>query len=209
MYLTRLRLDPRSAQARRDLADPYDMHRSLVRAFVAGPEQAAPRFLWRQEPASHPGDAVLLVQSTAPGDWAAMAAQPNYLKTDPEQRSLCPAHWLEADASFRFRLYANPTVTRDGKRYALLAEEAQLTWLARQGERHGFAVDVALVTGSHWLHGRKGQSRISLLRVAFEGRLRVQDATALDKAMAAGIGPGKAFGCGLLSLARADQVTGA
>ena len=27
MYLTRLRLDPRSAQARRDLADPYEMNR--------------------------------------------------------------------------------------------------------------------------------------------------------------------------------------
>ncbi|MDT1028372.1 type I-E CRISPR-associated protein Cas6/Cse3/CasE, partial [Pseudomonas paraeruginosa] len=28
MYLTRLTLDPRSAQARRDLGDAYEMHRT-------------------------------------------------------------------------------------------------------------------------------------------------------------------------------------
>ena len=38
----------------------------------------------------------------------------------------------------RFRLRANPTVTRAGKRHGLTSQGAQLAWLQRQGERGGF-----------------------------------------------------------------------
>lgn len=65
--------------------------------------------------------------------------------------------WLESDISYRFRLFANPTVTRQGKRYGLVGEEQQLAWLARQGERHGFVVEAALVTFSEVLGSRKGR----------------------------------------------------
>ncbi|MBN0632140.1 type I-E CRISPR-associated protein Cas6/Cse3/CasE, partial [Pseudomonas aeruginosa] len=43
---------------------------------------------------------------------------------------------------------------------------------------------------------------ISVLRAAFEGRLRISRQDAFGQALVAGIGPAKAFGCGLLSLAR-------
>ncbi|WP_165677596.1 type I-E CRISPR-associated protein Cas6/Cse3/CasE [Metapseudomonas otitidis] len=202
MYLTRLRLDPRSALARRDLADPYEMHRSLVRAFVRDAQQTPPRFLWRVEPTAAWGSPELLVQSVEAGDWSFLAGQPNYLKGEVETREWAPETWVREQACFRFRLFANPTVTRDGKRLGLVGEETQLAWLARQGERLGFSVEAALVTGSELLRSRKGDSRISLLRACFEGRLRVRDAGALATALCAGIGPGKAFGCGLLSLGR-------
>ena len=55
MYLTRLTLDPRSAQARRDLGDAYEMHRTLVRAFVDSPQSEPPRFLWRLEASKDSG----------------------------------------------------------------------------------------------------------------------------------------------------------
>ncbi len=34
MYLSKLTLDPRHPQARRDLGDAYEMHRTLARAFA-------------------------------------------------------------------------------------------------------------------------------------------------------------------------------
>ena len=203
MYLTRLRLDPRSAQARRDLSDPYEMHRTLVRAFVRDPKQTPPRILWRVEPAATWSDPVLLVQALEVGDWAVLSALPDYLKGEAETRELYPEQWLQAGERLRFRLFANPTVTRDGKRLGLVSEDAQLIWLSRQGERYGFAVEAALVTGSELLNSRKGDTRISLLRACFEGHLQVRDPEALTQALRAGIGPGKAFGCGLLSIARA------
>ncbi len=200
MYLTRLRLDPRSAQARRDLGDPYEMHRTLVRPFVKDANQEPPRILWRAEPSAAWNDPVVLVQAQEPADWSVLEALPNYLKGSAETRDISPESWLQSEQCYRFRLFANPTVTRDGKRQGLVSEEAQLAWLARQGERHGFAVETALVTGSGQLRSRKQDSRISVLQACFEGRLRVRDCAALAAALRSGIGPGKAFGCGLLSL---------
>ena len=50
MYLSRLTLDPRQPQARRDLGDAYDMHRTLTRAFALDATTLPPRFLWRLDP---------------------------------------------------------------------------------------------------------------------------------------------------------------
>lgn len=202
MYLTRLRLDPRSAHARRDLADPYEMHRTLVRVFVSDDAQQPPRFLWRIEPVSAWGEPVVLVQSLSEANWSVLAALPGYLKRAAETKIVQPEQLLQPDARYRFRLFANPTVTRDGKRYGLVSEDAQLAWLARQGERLGFALEAGLVTSSDVLNGRKGGVRISLQRACFEGILKVVNVDSIMGAMQVGIGPGKAFGCGLLSIAR-------
>lgn len=202
MYLTRLRLDPRSAQARRDLADPYEMHRTLVRAFVRDVDQTPPRILWRVEPMVAWSEPVVLVQAQELANWSVLEPFSNYLKHEAETRDISPESWLRDDQRYRFRLFANPTVTRDGKRQGLVSEEAQLAWLLRQGERHGFVIEAALVTGSELLRSRKQDSRISVLKVCFEGRLLVRDCVALASALRSGIGPGKAFGCGLLSLGR-------
>lgn len=202
MYLTRLQLDLRSAQVRRDLGDPYEMHRTLVRAFVRDAQQTPPRILWRSEPVTTWSQPVVLVQANDAADWTVLEAIPHYLKYPVETKAWQPEEMLELNARYRFRLFANPTVTRDGKRQGLVGEEAQLDWLSRQGKRLGFTVETALVTGSELMHGRKGDSRISVLRVCFEGRLQVSDREALVKALCNGVGPGKAFGCGLLSIGR-------
>lgn len=204
MFLTQLQLDPRSAQARRDLADPYDMHRTLVRAFVQEDGQRPPRFLWRVEPGPARPQQTVLVQSASPSDWSFLSRVQGYLAgtENPHTRSFEPAKLLQAGRRYRFRLVANPTVTRDGKRHSLAGEEAQLAWLSRQGERSGFGVISALVSGGDWVHSRKGAAQVSLSRVCFEGVLQVRDTDQMATALASGIGPGKAFGCGLLSLAR-------
>lgn len=202
MYLTRLRLDPRSVQARRDLANPYDMHRTLVRAFVTGDHEKPPRFLWRLEPVSSWSEPVLLVQSDREGDWSALDILQNYLKKQAETKFLDWQGLLHANSCYRFRLCANPTVTRNGKRYGLPSEEAQLQWLTRQGERASFRIETGLVISSDVLKTRKANIEISLQRAYFEGILQVVDPMRMTDALVAGIGPGKAFGCGLLSIAR-------
>lgn len=201
MFLTRLRLDPRSALVRRDLGDPYEMHRTLVRAFVTDEVRPPPRFLWRAEATAAWTEPVILVQASAQADWSVLEDMPNYLKQVPDTKPL-PESQPQAGERYRFRLFANPTVTRAGKRRGLVSEAAQLSWLSRQGERLGFVLEAALVTGSELIHSRKGETRINLLKVCFEGALRVSDAQLLAQAVQIGIGPGKAFGCGMLSLAR-------
>lgn len=204
MHLTRLTLDPRSAQARRDLGNAYEMHRTLARAFVADDQSPPARFLWRLEAGGNAwATPMVLVQAAAEADWSAVQALPNYLQRPVESKRLALEEWVEGGGCHRFRLQANPTVTRQGKRYGLVGEAEQLAWLGRQGERHGFSVEAALVTASDVLNNRKGEGLISLQRVCFEGRLQVTELAAFSRALTLGIGPGKAFGCGLLSLARA------
>ncbi len=203
MFLTRLRLDPASAKARRDLSNPYDMHRTLVRAFASEGQARVPRFLWRLEPVQDWRRPEVLVSADQAGEWSFLDAEPGYLHADGQglaMREVDLSRVVCADAPLRFRLAANPTVTRNGKRLGLVGEDAQLEWLGRQGERHGFEVQAALVSGGAMMQGRRQGSRVSLLRVLFDGVLWVRDPQLLQQAVLSGIGPGKAFGCGMLSL---------
>lgn len=51
--------------------------------------------------------------------------------------------------------------------------------------------------------GRRGTGQLTFGAVLFEGRLRVTDADLFRAALASGIGPAKAYGFGLLSIAPA------
>lgn len=203
MFLTRLTLDPRSRDARRDLSDPYEMHRTLTRAFAAAAETKPPRFLWRLEPTgnswAHP---VILVQSTAKPDWNDNNFLPNYLSRVAEIKEVSYETMIVENRRFRFRLLANPTVTRKGKRYGLAGESEQLAWFARQGEKHGFEIEAVIVSASDVLDSSREGRHIIIQRVRFEGVIRSHNAKSLKQAVVGGIGPAKAFGCGLLSLAR-------
>ncbi len=197
MYLTRLTLDLRAQAVRRDLADAYDMHRSLVRAFATDDKQTPPRFLWRLEPESLRGAPVVLIQSAQPPNASAFV-QPGYLSRPAETKPLDLSALVETERRYRFRLLANPTVTRDGKRYGLASESEQIDWLTRKADKSGFVVETALVTASDVVFLKNGD--IVLQQACFEGVLTAKDDDALQTATAQGIGPGKAFGLGLLSL---------
>jgi len=206
MYLSRLVLNPYNRQARLDLGDPYQMHRSLVRAFVSGPTQGPPRFLWRLEQL-HPGqEPAVLLQSAQVPDFSELQSRPGYLSENLacalSSKSVDLERLVALGARYRFRLVANPTVSRDGKRFGLVGEAAQVAWLTRQGERHGFSLESAIVVNPNYIKTRKAGTVVSLLCVQYEGVLCVRDAERLRSALLAGIGPGKALGCGLLSVAR-------
>jgi CRISPR system Cascade subunit CasE len=91
-------------------------------------------------------------------------------------------------------------------------EAELLGWLTRKGDANGFrpvAVraypDVPDVrTGREGtLKGRKPGMNLTFGSVVFDGELVVTDAAAFRRALAQGIGSGKAYGFGLLSVARA------
>ncbi len=119
-------------------------------------------------------------------------------------------------------LQQRPDGRRIGKRVELRREEDRLLWLERQGQRSGFQLltarlepglgqpagrDIAAARAdpSPPLHGYQRANgidrRLTFATALFEGELRVTDAEALRAAIRDGIGPGKAFGCGLLSIA--------
>ena len=203
MYLTKLLLNLRSAQARRDLGDAYEMHRTLARVFAFGPQSSLPRFLWRLEMKTESLQSpVVLIQAQEQGDWSVVNRMPDYLQSLAETKKVDLCHLVRLDRQYRFRLLANPTVCRQGKRLALLKLEEQTAWIERQGTSHGFEVKAMIVSPHELLNSsREEKAPICVHRVCFEGKLCIRDKVAFERALLAGIGPAKAFGCGLLSVA--------
>jgi len=135
---------------------------------------------------------------------------------------------LRTGQTLRFRLRANPTKrisTRNvgetekwrGKRVELRREEDLLAWIHRKGQEYGFAVlsvqadagvpDVQVARGAP-THGGRGvlsgahrAGRLAFGSVLFDGNLRIIDHDQFLVGIDQGIGSGKAYGFGLLSIA--------
>ncbi|MDW8091983.1 MAG: type I-E CRISPR-associated protein Cas6/Cse3/CasE [Meiothermus sp.] len=207
MYLSRLRLNPRHKQARTDLSSPYQLHATLCWAF-AEPDQTPPRFLWRLEEGEIP---TVLVQSAVRPNWERLAQRfPGYFAEASEPKPI-PLEHLQPGQVLRFRLRANPTVTRKDpqnpdkrKRHGLKKVEEQLEWLHRQGQKGGFAVLGAMVAQSARvrMHKHTEGPPIVLQSVLYEGHLKITDLERFKETLAAGIGHAKALGFGLLSIAK-------
>lgn len=104
----------------------------------------------------------------------------------------------------QFRLTANPTrvVTEQGEdrrkvRVPFVHGDQQVAWLRRKLGECAEVLHVEPHPESPMYFGRKGVGG-KILPVTFEGRLRVLDSTRFMAVYRNGIGPAKAFGCGLL-----------
>ncbi len=210
MYLTKLLLNPLSRQVVRDLANPYDLHRSLLSAFPDAADGGPGRVLFRVEPPQtsdwyddQPPAPVVLLQSEQAPDWQKSGLHRDYFRERLLPKPLPDS--FAANTRLRFRLRANPTVKRDGKRHALFEEDAQLKWLHRKAEESGFqVVDVAVAPEGNSLGTKLNGRRhdITHFAVKFDGELIVTNQSLFAEVVKNGIGSAKGFGFGLLSLAR-------
>jgi CRISPR system Cascade subunit CasE len=207
VYLSKLTLNPRNRLARTDTANPYKMHQTLSR--ILEPEK---NYLWRLE------ETVLLVQSQSRPDWGQL--EPGYLGMASESKPFDVHDSFALDRKYRFRLHANPTVVKaipkaereprvsgkpkTGKREGLYKLEEQIAWLHRQAERNGFELlDFMVSNSDSWRFKKDNSSDPMTLAVAeFDGHLRIANLETFQTCVQTGLGHGKAFGLGLLSLAR-------
>lgn len=217
MYLSELLLNPRSAEARRDSATPYELHRTLARAFSTEADtdyRTQHGVLFRMEPLAHrQARLTVLVQSASAPDWNQLpAGYALSVQTKSLSWSFTPSQLL------RFRLVANPTKKErragqpQGRRIALpdyVSQESDLpeptpaqAWLRRKGQLHGFEVVWATSDGFWQGQGGARKQALPFYGVRFDGILRVLEPEKLQLAWQEGIGSAKAFGFGLLSLAQ-------
>ena len=117
---------------------------------------------------------------------------------------------------FRFRLRANPCVTRKGKRLGLLQLVEQEKWLERKGLQHGFSlpqlssfdfsapseerVDVRVSQDQMLRDKQHSDNSIRIFSVLYDGILMITEPSQFKEALQIGIGHGKVMGLGLLSV---------
>ncbi len=220
IYLSLLELSPRSRQVQAELRKPYEMHRTLSKAFVNDPDGKAAeietgdnwesaRCLFRVDEIASSPEPRLLVQSRVRPEWERLTVKADYLAAPPCVKAWSPT--FRTGQVLAFRLRANPTIKEDsrkngkknGRRIPLLTETDRLAWLARKAQIGGFGLSRVVARQEDPLECRTaGGCATTLNAVRFDGMLVVRDPAAFMQALEAGIGSGKAFGFGLLSVAR-------
>ena len=203
MYLSRIAIDLNNRRAMQALQNPEIMH-GMVESCFPGKRD---RRLWRLDELN--GQTWLLVLSADVPDLTPLAAQiapcGSKAETRDYQRLL---DRIQLGSIWHFRLRANPVVCeprpekKRGKIKAITIVELQNEWLARQGNKNGFLVTPGQydVVYSDWLNFRNKGRNLSLLSVTFEGVLTVADADMFRKALTEGIGRGKAYGQGMITV---------
>lgn len=227
MFLTKIDLDPTRRATRRYLGSPQVMHAVVMKATKGGQDEGPGRVLWRVDQGvttslyllspSEPDCTQLVTEAGAAG------TQARTLDYSPLLDRLAPGQlWA-------FRLTANPSYSSPrgpgvrGKRYGHVTVEQQRQWLVERAPRHGFElmpvdhVDdegsdgaVMVVHRERPVFNRRrsegeGRDRVTINRTLYEGVLRITDPESLRRALIAGIGRSKAYGCGLMTLARVRQ----
>ena len=245
LYLSRLILDLRSRQVMSEIAHPYEMHRTLMRAFPKASDDSKLEareelgVLFRADVEERRGVVKVYVQSLIEPDWSFLNRLDGYLYEDvdgpnPSCKNILSAYQkIQNGQTLAFRLRANPTKRNaregdplKGKRVELQREEEQIQWLMDKGQggRNGVPGGFELLTkkiengqGEDLLiprvnvrcegkqktykGGQANGHTMTHLSVLFEGALRVTDAKAFLETLVRGVGSGKAFGFGLLSVA--------
>ncbi len=208
MLLHKLYLNLRCKEARRDVADPYEMHSTLCRAFSAEGQKCPPGlFLWRLEPETrNDGMPKILVQSQIMPEWLRVGVTDWFAEKPASPINIWKKLGLTPESIskgllFRYRLRANPSVRRNGKRIGLYQLQEQDKWLIQQGQKNGFLSETIHRSQEQMLNGkRRSGDSVRVFSVLYDGVLKVMDPDLFIKSITCGIGHGKAMGLGLLSV---------
>ncbi len=214
VHVTHALLNPMSRDVQHALLDVHAMHRRVLSAFPVGPSvggegaRARHRVLYRVDSDPRAGRFVLLVQSATEPKWGTF---PDGYLVDVSPLRLMghnvsnPAttllSWpnLEVGAVFGFKVRGNPVTHRR-------TISRPRAWIDEAMIRAGVELlevthaDEPAARGSRPNPPGVDPDRLTFASVFFEGRLRVVDPDALRAALVGGVGRGKAFGFGLVTL---------
>lgn len=215
-YLSRMELNPRRRNTAQFLANPGMLHAAVMSCFPPNKDQTDARILWRIDRHGH--NVTLWVTSSTIPSFEHIQEQAGWAnEVTWETRDYTPLlQRLIRGQQYRFRLAANPVVTtlcEDGKkrRLPLVRENEQLEWLTARSEQIGvnlIATDIdgnehpsVTITEDKKLRFRRKQQTVTLARVQYDGVLTVTDPKLLADALVRGVGKGKGYGLGMLTLA--------
>lgn len=221
MHLSRIQLNTQRRRTRWLLASPQRLHAEVLNAFPdppTGDRSGGPRILWRLDEEGR--RTLLYVVSPEPPDLSKLTEEAGWNTAPGEVRGYGPLLDRIRDGSrWAFRLTANPVRyvkgpdDKRGQRSAHVTVGYQELWLEEQAARNGFTVHGArgdrafALTDRRSVRFTRGKSAqpVTIAVAQFDGELTVADAEKFRGALVAGVGPAKAYGCGLLTVAPIRQ----
>jgi CRISPR system Cascade subunit CasE len=220
MYLTKISLNPRNPNARRDWKHAYEFHRTLRTSLngelTDGDRQPKQRLLFFLD--NDKGEALVQTETNLPFS----AKLPEGYALRVQSKAFEPTFYK--GQLLRFRLLANPTqcLKANGKRTPLWTKrkpewtteqrlKAEMddraswkTWIERKAEHGGFRVlDVQMQhdTLKAQQSEAKNRNETTHLSVLFEGVLEIVTPDTFIETLKQGIGASKGFGFGMMQLA--------
>ena len=208
MYLTRVKLDISKRETQLALSASGRFHGAIERAF----EQKQNRNLWRIDKLR--GEYYILILSEEVPNLKGFMEQFGDSKSSAETKVYdVLLNKITDNSVWRFRMVANPThsiktKSGRGKVMAHVTPEHQMEWLKTKAAANGFELveDNCFALANEWKNFYKNAGgkdmRVRLMLVSYEGILRVTDVDAFRNALISGIGRGKAYGAGMLTISR-------
>ncbi|MBO3129039.1 type I-E CRISPR-associated protein Cas6/Cse3/CasE [Dermatophilus congolensis] len=217
MFLTRFGINTSRRGARHLLSAQQRMHAAVLAGF---PSETPGRVLWRVD--SSPTKTDLFIVSPKRPDLTHLVEQAGWPTTATwDTADYTPfLERLEEGQKWAFRLTANPVrninagPNERGKVKAHVTPAQQQEWLMRRAGKCGFSIaqtetrDPNLVVKNRNAarferrHAQQGRN-VTIAMATYDGLLHVTDPDALRAALTEGIGRAKAYGCGLMTLAKA------
>ncbi|NMC28004.1 MAG: type I-E CRISPR-associated protein Cas6/Cse3/CasE [Syntrophomonadaceae bacterium] len=220
MYLSKIYMDMTHPMARRDLNNCHSMHQTVMSAFSQSECSTTARsernILYRIFPMDG-SKIILYIQSSEEPDIGKWASKGQLIMESFDHLGVKeipdPVQLFNKGMLLDFDLLASPCKKtgsplkeerlqgncKNGRRAMLRTSEERIAWLKRRAEHGGFSVLTAWEAGSVSVVGsnNKGDS-IKLTGIRFRGTLAVTDVEVFSNTFQMGIGPGKAYGYGLL-----------
>ncbi|MCL6424485.1 type I-E CRISPR-associated protein Cas6/Cse3/CasE [Brachybacterium sp. JHP9] len=223
---SRILINPQRRGGRKLLSNPQAMHAAVRAMFPPDLDESAGRILWRLDTSEHQ-HTLYVVGPESPQrdvivDQAGWTARPG--ETADYQPLLDS---LLSGQERVFRLTANPVRSlpsaggKRGKVVPHVTPEQQVEWLASKASSNGFEIleatsespaasparDAAVSRRTDLTFTRRNPQSsnpnlVTLRTAQFDGALRITDAQVFRRALVEGIGRGRAYGCGLMTIAK-------
>lgn len=199
--LALLALNPSSKLARQSLRSPQSVHKTLMACFPESDGSDARRefgVLWRIEPGDAP---TVLMQARSRPNLSALPAgyaEVRVKKLDEHLNS------LREGQTVNFRVVLNPirkSRTNGRNRQSVVPSSERPHWASDRITQAGFdLLSAPSLTGLPARHIERGGRRFPIYATRVDGVARVADAQRVAEVLRAGLGPAKAWGCGLMTV---------
>lgn len=216
MFLSRVALNTNRRETMAALASPHLLH-GAIESTIGKSQKQQQRNLWRID--WFESICYLILLSKDHPDLTHIVKQFGYTTKNPqwETKDYNPLlERLKIGDIWRFRLQANPThsssrekkeVTDRGKVFAHVTQEQQRQWLMQRAVSRGFSIeedqfDVVHTEWKRFLKNKNEKHWVTLRIAIYEGILTIQNVDVFRNTLINGIGRGKAYGCGLLTVAQ-------